>query len=478
MTHKNRQLLPIISFFIALIFLISINSIDSRAAEVNITVKNGDTLTENVFVGDTGQIAPDYSSITLPEGRTIDDYTLEYSTDEESYFDEDYYYESEKHISIDNNGNYTILSKGSVTVTVSLYRVENIDNGWGEYEPVRENLINATVTFNITIDMSNVTLSDTSVTAYWFPSYYYANKKPEYYGSPEAKITINSTQTFNNLSSEDFSFTSSNSKLKINVYIEDNTIVITQGNYKKTGSSVITVTIYGKTFNINYKSVKVGISDSSKLIAKKKKFKLSISGYNEKIEWKSSNPRIATVSSKGVVKGKKIGNCVITAKLGDKYLGCTVSVTTAKLIKVTKRATYIGTHWTYSQAKRTQKGYYDCSALVWKAYHEKGGIDFGNSYYPGTTATESAWCKAHGKMIKGGFTYKKIQKMQMNPGDIVFKSTNRKHKYSTTYHVEMFTGYLCMYVDSSGRPGVTTLWAARGAGYGAAEGSLLARPTK
>ncbi|MBO4864313.1 MAG: Ig-like domain-containing protein [Eubacterium sp.] len=475
-----------LSFFLIIVPILLFSlihfTIDSYAAEKNITVVDGDNKTENILVGDTGKIIPDLSAVTFPEGKTLDDYTLDFELERTQMYDAEddyYYYIDNPHLSIDSEGNFTALSAGSAVVKISLYRVFYIfDEDSMTSVATREIIFNATVIFNITIDMSNVTLSDTSVTAYMFPTYYYANKKAYYYEYPEATVTINSTQTFDNLTPPDFTFKSSNSKLNIGAYIENNTIHIRQNNYKKTGSSVLTITIYGKTFTVNFKSVKVGISASSKLIAKNKKATLKISGYTGKIEWKSSNPKIATVNSKGVVKGKKIGNCVITAKMGDHYLGCAVSVTTKKLINVTKRATYIGTHWEYSQAKRNQKGYYDCSALVWKAYSEKGGINFGSTGWPGTSGTEAAWCRSHKKMIKGGFTYKKVQKMQLNPGDIVFKSTDRKHKYDTTYHVEMFTGYLCLFVNADGTPNVTSLWAARGAGYGAAEGSLLARPTK
>ena len=82
--------------------------------------------------------------------------------------------------------------------------------------------------------------------------------------------------------------------------------------------------------------------------------------------------------------------------------------------------------------------------------------------------------------MKGGFSYKKMQKMQLNPGDIVFKSSDLKNPYTTLYHVEMFTGYACTGYDSNGKPIVVDKWAARedGDGWGFEEGSLWARPTK
>lgn len=94
-----------------------------------------------------------------------------------------------------------------------------------------------------------------------------------------------------------------------------------------------------------------------------------------------------------------------------------------------------------------------------------------------STDSKIASVSANG-LLKGGFTYKKVQKMQIDPGDIVIKSEDLKNPYTTTYHVEMFTGYVCLGYDSDGNPIVDSVWASRGGGYGAEEGSLLARPTK
>lgn len=49
----------------------------------------------------------------------------------------------------------------------------------------------------------------------------------------------------------------------------------------------------------------------------------------KKIVWKSSNKKIATVSQKGKVKGKRAGACTITAKVGKKTLKCKVTVKAA-----------------------------------------------------------------------------------------------------------------------------------------------------
>ncbi|MDE5588222.1 MAG: Ig-like domain-containing protein [Acetatifactor sp.] len=63
-------------------------------------------------------------------------------------------------------------------------------------------------------------------------------------------------------------------------------------------------------------------------IIKGEKFKLYVKGYktSKKVTWKSSNKKIATVSKKGVVVGKKPGTCKIIAKVGKKKYTAKVTV--------------------------------------------------------------------------------------------------------------------------------------------------------
>ena len=65
---------------------------------------------------------------------------------------------------------------------------------------------------------------------------------------------------------------------------------------------------------------------------------LKATGTKEKIAWTSSNKSIATVSSKGLVKAKKKGTAVITAKYGKKKLTCKVTVKQpVKSVKLNKK---------------------------------------------------------------------------------------------------------------------------------------------
>ena len=54
--------------------------------------------------------------------------------------------------------------------------------------------------------------------------------------------------------------------------------------------------------------------------------KLKMKNTKKKVKWSSSKKSVATVSKKGVVKGKKAGKATITAKIGKKRWTCKVTV--------------------------------------------------------------------------------------------------------------------------------------------------------
>lgn len=82
-------------------------------------------------------------------------------------------------------------------------------------------------------------------------------------------------------------------------------------------TSVNLYEVQAKKIKLNKKQVLVRIGDQLKLKVKNTK---------KKVKWKSSDKTIATVSKKGVVKGKDVGFCTITAKAKKKKLKCKIIV--------------------------------------------------------------------------------------------------------------------------------------------------------
>ena len=78
-------------------------------------------------------------------------------------------------------------------------------------------------------------------------------------------------------------------------------------------------------------------------------------------------------------------------------------------------------------------------------------------------------------MITKSYTWNQIQKMKLRPGDLIFKTGQKNGRYKGIYHVEMFVGYTLTGFDSSGKPLLSELWAARSEGYGGG-GYPVARP--
>lgn len=77
-------------------------------------------------------------------------------------------------------------------------------------------------------------------------------------------------------------------------------------------------------------AAKIKLSKKSVTITKGKSVTLKLKGTKKKPKWSTSNKKIATVSKKGKVVGKKAGNAKITAKIGKKKYTCKVKVVKAK----------------------------------------------------------------------------------------------------------------------------------------------------
>ena len=129
-------------------------------------------------------------------------------------------------------------------------------------------------------------------------------------------------------SKEKITYTSSNKKVAT---VSKNGVI----RAKKAGTAKITVKSGKKKVSVTVKVKAVKTTNISgvpatKRITKGKTFKIKAvatpKNTDEKITFKSSNKKVATVTSKGVVKGKKKGTATITVQSGSKKVTCKVTV--------------------------------------------------------------------------------------------------------------------------------------------------------
>lgn len=443
-------------FLSLLLFAVLFHSNQVLAENFSIILKNGDETEYCLSVGDTGTLTPDYNDPDVPVT------SWSYTSSNTSV------------LSVDESGHFTALAPGYACVTIygsgSYTSVSGYDyDGYVFEDDYKDhyydnyNLFEAQCLIRVYPDMSNITLSKTTVTGYMTPY--------DYGCDLEVKINGNTSTPFSS-DNASFSYESSNKDMYVSCSLSNNTIYL---SCYEPGTTNLSITINGKTFPLKLTVSQLNINTSSVLLAKKQTKQLKVSKTSGKVTWKSSNPKVASVSSNGLVKGKKVGNVIITAKIGDKKLGCVVSVTTEKVKRAVSKAKKIGATCQYSQAKRMLSGYYDCSSLVWKSY-SVNGTNFGSSSYAPTSRDQAKWCKAHNRIIKGGFSNKNLQSLSLLPGDLMFENSDSKDRYGSIYHVEMFAGYYLQGFDSNGKPIVGSLWANRTPNCYYPDGQLMGRP--
>lgn len=161
---------------------------------------------------------------------------------------------------------------------------------------------------------------------------------------------------------------------------------------------------------------------------------LKVKGMPSKVRWSSSDSTIVKVSGTGKIIAKEYGYATITAKSEGVELTYEVGVSYEKAVKALRYAVR-NYHSTYSQEKRTQKGYYDCSSYVWYSYHSQG-VNLGSSDYPPTAANIAKWCKQNGYIIMEG----NIEISKLLPGDLIFETGSDNGRYRGIYHVDLYQG--------------------------------------
>jgi cell wall-associated NlpC family hydrolase len=173
------------------------------------------------------------------------------------------------------------------------------------------------------------------------------------------------------------------------------------------------------------------------------------------ITWSVDRPELLDISEDGELIPLKVGNAVVTVTVtpdSSEYVSeknsasgeeaevyeYYISICKKKAYKAIKKArAALGS--AYSQEKRMEKGYYDCSSLIWRSYSPYG-ITFDETTWAPTAADQGLWCDENGKTIASKAV--KVSSLKLVPGDLIFYAKDADNgRYKKIYHVAMFEGY-------------------------------------
>ncbi|MDO4943224.1 MAG: Ig-like domain-containing protein [Lachnospiraceae bacterium] len=99
---------------------------------------------------------------------------------------------------------------------------------------------------------------------------------------------------------------------------------------KQKGTATITAKVAGKKLKCKVRVEKPHLKDTYVAMTTGSTKQLTLKGTSQKVKWSTKKSSIATVSSKGVVKGVKRGHTTITATVLGKKYNCTVKVISLK----------------------------------------------------------------------------------------------------------------------------------------------------
>ena len=351
-------------------------------------------LSETQYFYDGNSHRPEVLCDELTEGQDYQvEYESEYYYEEYEYYDEDYeepvtdYEEVEReptgagtyHVYIHGIGSYTgsvvleyIIIETSITLnktSVSLYRngtyglKATVDNPNGNTTYTSSNSKVASVS-----DMGKITAKSkgsatiTVKNGFAKVTVKVTVKNPKL-NMTKATIYLNSSKILK-ITGKIGKATFKSSNIKVASVNKAGKIIA-----KTKGTCTITVKTNGITLKCKVTVKNPCLSKGKLTLYNTDKYKLKVLGGRGKIVWKSSNKKVATVTSTGVVRGKKGGTCTITAKRGLYTLKCKIRI--PKHYEDYSRIPDFGALYGKIAA---QRDYSDGNAIIYKAskkYYKK-----------------------------------------------------------------------------------------------------------
>jgi cell wall-associated NlpC family hydrolase len=216
--------------------------------------------------------------------------------------------------------------------------------------------------------------------------------------------------------------------------------------FDKAGMHTVKLAINGRSFTIKVKVVCLALNRESLVLCKGKSATLKVA-HAKGVKFASDNTLVAKVSKKGKVTPRQLGNTTVRVTAEGHTFTCAVGVTSKKGYKAVKNAEAdLKKKYVYSQPKRMQKSYRDCSSFVSRCYWDLGlgrklfligGNDAKNWAYP--AAEQAQWLNRKHKRV----AYKAVSADKLLPGDTLYFETDyagRNKSYRHIDHAGIYVG--------------------------------------
>ncbi|WP_270373299.1 Ig-like domain-containing protein [Longicatena caecimuris] len=203
---------------------------------------------------------------------------------------------------------------------------------------------------------------------------------------------------------------------------------------KKAGTVTITAKAFGKSVTKTIKVVEpsLKVTGSTSLYRGKTTTLKATTSYSAKVTWTSSKPSIATISSNGVVTGKKAGTVTITAKAFGKSVTKTIKVVEPSL-KVTGSTTLYRGKTTTLKATTSYS-----TKVTWKSSKPSIATVSSSGVVTGKKAgTVYIYANAYGKSVKYKLTIKEPALKLNKSSSSIYKGKTTTLKATTSYRTKV-----------------------------------------
>jgi hypothetical protein len=242
-----------------------------------------------------------------------------------------------------------------------------------------------------------------------------------------------------------YTYVGTNDNAKAYIYCPDPHVTINDGVVQASKIVDTTLTIYTEGLVLHTRLVMSSpkVASLENTVLKKGMAKKFVTGGVPAVllsQMKNKSNRYLNFSSNTIKAKKTTGKINVTLNDGVNTSSLDFWSVDQKTYNIIKSAYAIArTKPHYSQKKRRQKKYVDCSTFAWRTY-KKAGLTLGNKKYAPTAAEDAKWLKKHALLMKG--TAKNMKKLR--PGDLLFFSGGSNHRFMNINHVAVYVSNDCI----------------------------------